>query len=1613
MKSKLKWHFLPVVSAALALCWNCAFAAAAEPAVAPRDSAVPTRVIGTSISVNVLKTVGSILQEFGKIRLLGAGTVFKPSVAMRSQVLTVLIEQNLIPATTPGAAASVPDAVRLKILYAIQSYGFAIDSQNTTNTNTGTGAGTGGGALPPPAPNSITDVELADGAVTTPKLASNAVTAAKLAAGSVVTAGLSDNAVTTPKIADLTVTAVKITSQQASSGMVLTADGLGGAAWGALAITSVSPTSGDSIILALDDFATTPGTLNPNVIKSGITNAQLTNSAVTINTDASLLGGGPLPLGGALTLKLSPTAVTPGAYPLANVTVDAQGRITAASSTPVLPVAQGGTGATTPAGALASLGAAGNGANSDITALNTLSVIKPPADSVTGIQLQTTGGTSIVNVDTTNKRVGINTAAPAADLDVAGTVKGIAFTGTSATLSGNTSVGGTLTVAGVTTFNNNVSLGSNSITSVQDVAAAGTVSTPGAVTTTGAGTITSAGTLTAATGAGGLVLGSGANATTFTSTATAPHTLNYPDKGGIVALLSDITSANFSGILPVINGGTGSSSSNANSVFAGPVSGAPGAPGFRALVAADVPSLDAGIITTGVLPIAQGGTGAGSGPAALLSLGAAAQGANSDITALFALGQIRPPADSVTAIQFQTTGGTALLNIDTVNKRIGVNTNAPVADLDVAGTLNATNISGSSQIIGGNDTVGGTLTVAGVSIFNNNVGLGGNSINGVKDLSASGDVASSGTVSTTGSGTITSAGTLTAATGAGGFVLGSGANATTFTSTATAARAVAFPDKAGIVAMLSDLNAGNFSGILPVANGGTGTSAANANSVFAGPVSGAPGAPGFRALVAADVPNLDASIISTGVLPIAQGGTGASSGPAALTSLGAAAQGVNNDITALLSLGLIRPAADGTTALTIQTTGGTSVLDVDTTNKRIGVNTSTPAADLDVNGTLKATNITGGTAALGGNTSVGGTLTVTGVSTFNNNASLGANSISTVKDVTATGNLTTSGTISTTGAGTITSSGTLTASKGAGGLVLGAGANATTFTSTATAARAVSFPDKAGVVAMLSDLTAGNFSGILPVANGGTGVTTTGANSVFAGPAAAAGAPSFRTLVAADLPSFDAAKITTGILPVANGGTGAAAGPAALTNLGAAARGANGDITSMTAVGAISGPGTLTFTAGGAGSVLFKPTGNSTSAIQFQNAASAAVLDVDTTNKRIGINTTAPAATLDVTGNAAISTTLAVTGASTLSGNTAVGGTLAVTGASTLTGNAALGGTLTVAGASTFTGAAALSNNLTVAGTSTLTGAASIGNTLTVTGASTFNNSVAISGVNTLTVGGASTLTGNASVGGTLTATGAATLNGATTVNNTLKATGATTLSTTLAVAGASTLTGATTVGSTLNVTGATTLSSTLSAAATTLTSTLSVAGASTLTGNTTVGGTLGVTGATTLTGAATLGNNLSVAGASTLTGNTAVGGTLTATGATQINNTFKATGATTLSSTLAVTGAATLSSTLAVTGASTLTGNVTFGGQLQGAGSAAGSNKYAERRTIGAAAAGTPISIANSQIAATSVVVITYEGVTAGQTCQISTRAVGSITVVFTKATVVGDVLNYVVINP
>ena len=128
----------------------------------------------------------------------------------------------------------------------------------------------------------------------------------------------------------------------------------------------------------------------------------------------------------------------------------------------------------------------------------------------------------------------------------------------------------------------------------------------------------------------------------------------------------------------------------------------------------------------------------------------------------------------------------------------------------------------------------------------------------------------------------------------------------------------------------------------------------------------------------------------------------------------------------------------------------------------------------------------------------------------------------------------------------------------------------------------------------------------LPVANGGTGAATLTGYVKGTGTTAMTASA---TIPAADISgniTGNAANVT-GTVAVANGGTGGTTAATARTNLGAAASGANADITSLTnlttdlsvaqggtgtSTGSINGTGALTFTAGGTNqNVTLTPSG--------------------------------------------------------------------------------------------------------------------------------------------------------------------------------------------------------------------------------------------------------------------------------------------------------------------------------------------------------------------------------------------------------------------------------------
>ncbi len=143
-----------------------------------------------------------------------------------------------------------------------------------------------------------------------------------------------------------------------------------------------------------------------SIAPGGVTNSMLQNSGTSVWAGTGLSGGGWAALGQSVTLNLGNTAVIPGSYKLGNFTVDQQGRITAASSgapidvgsevTGTLPVANGGTGASTAAGALANMGGlSSSGTYADPSWITSLSGSKITGDiSVDNIALPVTTTTA-------------------------------------------------------------------------------------------------------------------------------------------------------------------------------------------------------------------------------------------------------------------------------------------------------------------------------------------------------------------------------------------------------------------------------------------------------------------------------------------------------------------------------------------------------------------------------------------------------------------------------------------------------------------------------------------------------------------------------------------------------------------------------------------------------------------------------------------------------------------------------------------------------------------------------------------------------------------------------------------------------------------------------------------------------------------------------------------------------------------------------------------------------------------------------------------------------------------------------------------------------------------
>lgn len=377
--------------------------------------------------------------------------------------------------------------------------------------------------------------------------------------------------------------------------------------------------------------------------------------------------------------------------------------------------------------------------------------------------------------------------------------------------------------------------------------------------------------------------------------------------------------------------------------------------------------------------------------------------------------------------------------------------------------------------------------------------------------------------------------------------------------------------------------------------------------------------------------------------------------------------------------------------------------------------------------------------------------------------------------------------------------------------------------------------------------------------------------------------------------------------------------------------------------GAVTANGNTSFT-----NALLTLTTNSTSNSLTLGAANVSidsgVLFVDSVNNRIGINNTAPAVALRVTGAADISSSANVQGSLTVAGESTLTGNVTLAGSLVNVSTNATASVVTVGGANVSVDAGVLFvdsvnnrvgiNNNAPAVAFRVTGDTDISASANIQGASLLRGTVTVNGAATI----ANTLsTGNTTVSGFINVSSTASVGGAATLRDTLTVNGAVTVSNTISV-GNTTVTGFINVLSTAQVAGAVNLNSTLTASGNT-----SIAGLITATTN--------ATSSLVAFGAANVAFDTSVFFVDSVNNrvginNTAPGVALRVTGAADISSsanvqgaanvggTLGVVGATTLSSTLAagnttVTGFANVSSTLEVVGASTLRGTATVNGSL------------------------------------------------------------------------------------
>jgi trimeric autotransporter adhesin len=174
----------------------------------------------------------------------------------------------------------------------------------------------------------VINAKIADGAVTTAKIATNAIGSGQIANAAVIESKIADAAVTMAKIAADAVGQTQLANNAVTMAKIA-AGAVTSSKIGTGAVTATQLASNAVTENKIAGNAVTAGKIAPDAVDTG----QLADDAVTApKIAAGAVTAAKIAANAVGPAQLASTGVTPGIYTVATVTVDQQGRITAASS---------------------------------------------------------------------------------------------------------------------------------------------------------------------------------------------------------------------------------------------------------------------------------------------------------------------------------------------------------------------------------------------------------------------------------------------------------------------------------------------------------------------------------------------------------------------------------------------------------------------------------------------------------------------------------------------------------------------------------------------------------------------------------------------------------------------------------------------------------------------------------------------------------------------------------------------------------------------------------------------------------------------------------------------------------------------------------------------------------------------------------------------------------------------------------------------------------------------------------------------------------------------------------------------------------------------------------